>query len=88
VGQRAQLVVGEVAAELLLAGPAGMVVAQHLAYKTSIQPARGRDDHQHIAGPGAHRQRLEHLAGIDADSMVTAGAPQFAQMTTQVVMQL
>jgi len=44
-----------------------MVVAQRLVDELQIQPACGRDDHQHIAGPGAHRQRLEHLIGVDAE---------------------
>jgi hypothetical protein len=65
-GQGAQLVAGEVAAKLLLAGQAGLVVAQRLAGQVQVQPTGGWDDRQRIAGPGADRQRLEDLAGVDA----------------------
>jgi hypothetical protein len=36
--QRAQLVVGEVAAQLLLAGQAGVVVAQRVPDQVQVQP--------------------------------------------------
>jgi len=64
--QGAQLVAAEVAAKLLLGGKASVVIAQGLAGQVQIQPARSGDDHERIAGSGAHHQRLQHLAGVDA----------------------
>ena len=42
------------------------MVGQRVADQVQVQPAGGWDDRQHIAGPGADRERLEHLAGVDA----------------------
>jgi hypothetical protein len=42
------------------------MVGQRLPDQVQVQPPGDWDDHQRIAGPGADRERLEHLAGVDA----------------------
>jgi hypothetical protein len=37
-----------------------MTVAYRLTDRAQVQPTWGRDDGQHIAGAGAHRQRPAH----------------------------
>jgi hypothetical protein len=49
------------------------VVAERVTDQVQVQPARGWDDHQRIADPGADCERLEHVGGIDAQSSGLVG---------------
>src|SRR5215831_1769621 len=67
--QSAQLEAWKVPEQFLFGGKPGMTIAYRCLDEVHVEAAGCRDRHQGIAARGAHRDRLEDLAGIDAERL-------------------